>query len=251
MLPFAPLAVIAFVFYNYFYEVKFTRPPNTYLRNMRLLQTIMQVTGDAFEVQYYLIEHFLYWKSKEKTLFTLNVCFIACLCMLPLIVIPLRYLIVAGMWGLTGLSSPFFMAVGKSLLQVGLEYGIVLERFAPAYIDGVLWKVEMVYIPRVQAVLRWVPYVCRYIPTAQQYSDSVDRRKGSQQPALGLDRGSWVIQSVSQNTSVDNAPNMFSGRKMNQDDANAVPSFASAPNLSDDEAEETNLDAEPDKDFEA
>ena len=30
-----------FIFYNYFYEVKFKRPPNTYMRNMRLLQTIM------------------------------------------------------------------------------------------------------------------------------------------------------------------------------------------------------------------
>ena len=166
LLPFSPLLVIFFIFHNYFYEVKFRRPPNTYIRNMRLLQTIMQVTGDAFEVQYYVIEHFLYWKSKEKTLFTLNMCFFAILAMLPLIIIPLRYLIVAGMWGLTCSSSPFFMAIGKSLLQVGLEYGIVLERFAPAYIDGVLWKIEMVYIPRVQAFLRWVPYVSRYIPSA-------------------------------------------------------------------------------------
>lgn len=50
LVPFAPLLVILFIFYNYFYEVKFKRPPNTYLRNIRLLQSIMQLTGDAIEV---------------------------------------------------------------------------------------------------------------------------------------------------------------------------------------------------------
>lgn len=108
LLPFAPLLAMLFIFYNYFYEIKFKRPPNTYVRNMRLLQTIMQLAGDSFEVLYYIIEHFLYWKSKEKTLFTLNLCFLAFLGMLPVILIPLRYLIVAGMWGLVSLSSPFF-----------------------------------------------------------------------------------------------------------------------------------------------
>lgn len=107
------------------------------------------MTGDAFEVQYYLIEHFLYWKSKEKTLFTLNLCFLAFLGMLPVIFIPLRYVAVAGMWGLASLSSPFFMAVFKSLLQVALEYGVVLERVVPVYIESLMWKMEMVYIPRV------------------------------------------------------------------------------------------------------
>lgn len=58
--------------------------------------------------------------------------------MLPLIVIPVRYLMVAGMWGLTSLSSPFCIYVGKSFLEVGLEYAIVMERIAPAYIDKAL-----------------------------------------------------------------------------------------------------------------
>ena len=48
--PLFPLAIILFIFYTYYYEVKFKRPKTTYLRNLRLLQTIMQVTGDAFEV---------------------------------------------------------------------------------------------------------------------------------------------------------------------------------------------------------
>lgn len=114
--PFAPLMAMIFIFYNYFYEIKFKKPPNTYIKNMRLLQSIMQVAGDTFEVQYYIIDNFLYWKSKEKTLFTLNACFGAFIGMLPLIVIPLRYLIVAGMWFIVSLSSPFFLAVFKSLL---------------------------------------------------------------------------------------------------------------------------------------
>lgn len=50
MIPLFPLAIILFIFYAYYYEVKFKRPKTTYVRNLRLLQTIMQVTGDAFEV---------------------------------------------------------------------------------------------------------------------------------------------------------------------------------------------------------
>jgi hypothetical protein len=164
------------IFYNYFYEVKFKRPPNTYLKNMRFLQTVMQVGGDAFEVQYYIIEHFLFWKSKEKTLLTLNLCFLSFCCQLPLIFVPLRYLLVAGLWGLVSLSSPFCMAVAKSLIQVALEYGVVLERVLPSYIEGALVRIESVYIPRIQAILRWVPYINKYIPDAQSYRESIERR---------------------------------------------------------------------------
>ena len=90
--------------------------------------------------------------------------------MLPVMVIPLsalRYIIVAGMWGLTALSSPFFMTYGKSLLQILMEYGLVLERIAPAYIEYAILKIENEYIPRLHAFLRWIPYVSRYIPSIQ------------------------------------------------------------------------------------
>jgi len=48
--PCFPILVILFIFYNYYYEVKFTRPKSTYKRNMKLIQMIMQTTGDSFEV---------------------------------------------------------------------------------------------------------------------------------------------------------------------------------------------------------
>ena len=203
-MPFAPLGVMMMIFYIYFYEVKFRRPPNTYMRNMRLLQTVMQVGGDTFEVMYYVIEHFVFWKSKEKTLFTLNLCFLAFLGMLPIIVIPLRYLAVVGLWGLVSLSSPFCMAVAKSVIQVALEYGAVLERVLPGYIEGALVRIETVYIPRVQAVLRWVPYISKYIPDADAYRDAIERRKGGRRQrepeyaaSFAPDRSTWVAGNQS------------------------------------------------------
>lgn len=76
----------------------------------------MQVTGDIFEVWYYVIEHFFYWKSKDKTLYTLNMCVMVSLGLLPVLVIPLRYFVVVAMWSITALNSPFTMAVFKSLV---------------------------------------------------------------------------------------------------------------------------------------
>ena len=49
LLPFVPLLLIAFIFYNHFYEREFKRPPNTYVRNMKLVQAIMSLTGDVFD----------------------------------------------------------------------------------------------------------------------------------------------------------------------------------------------------------
>jgi hypothetical protein len=111
-----PLGVIVWIFYNYYYEVKFKRPSTSYMRNFRMLQTIMQVTGDLFEVVYHVLENFFFWHSKEKTLFTLNILAGASLGAIPLMFIPFRYIIAAGLWGIVSLSSPFFCAVFKSLL---------------------------------------------------------------------------------------------------------------------------------------
>jgi hypothetical protein len=129
----APIGVILFIFYNYYYEREFKRPKNTYIRNIKLVQAIMSLTGDVFDFQYFFIENCLYWKNPEKTLFMLNSMLVAFVGMLPLLFIPLRYVIVAGMWGLTSLSSPFFVAVGQAIIQLMLEYGIVFERMAPIY----------------------------------------------------------------------------------------------------------------------
>ena len=49
MLPLIPLAVIIFIQYNYFYEREFKRPKNTYVRNIKLVQALMSLTGDIFD----------------------------------------------------------------------------------------------------------------------------------------------------------------------------------------------------------
>ena len=50
LMPLYPIIVILFIFYTYYYEIKFKRPQANYHRNIRLIQSIMQVTVDIFEV---------------------------------------------------------------------------------------------------------------------------------------------------------------------------------------------------------
>mmetsp|Transcript_7459 Transcript_7459/g.12609 ORF Transcript_7459/g.12609 Transcript_7459/m.12609 type:complete len:500 (-) Transcript_7459:99-1598(-) len=162
--PLLPILVILFIFHNYYYEVKFERPKTTYVRNMKLVQAIMTFTGDSIEVQYYVLENFFYWKNKESTLFTLNACLLGVLGLVPLWLIPLRYFIVLGIWGGVGAQSPFFMAIARSLLELALEYGIILETFLPSYMNDLHYRVEFVYIPRLVRVWRWLPLLNRLIP---------------------------------------------------------------------------------------
>ena len=72
MLPLLPIGVILFIFYNFYYEIEFKRPKETYVKNIKLVQALMSLTGDLFDFQYYIIENFFYWKSKERTLYMLN-----------------------------------------------------------------------------------------------------------------------------------------------------------------------------------
>lgn len=152
-----------FIFYNYYYRREFKKPPNTYVRNIKLVQMIMSMTGDTIDFIYYLIENCLFWKSPEKTLMTLNGCLLVFLGMLPILVIPLRYLIVVGMWGAMAQNSPFLCALSASMLQIGIEYGIVFERKAPIIMTKVHWKLVNVYIPRIKYIISWVPYLNRYV----------------------------------------------------------------------------------------
>ena len=99
LLPLAPLGVILLIFYNFFYQVKFTRPKINYMRNMKLIQAIMGLTGDMIDQQFSFMENFIFWKNKEKTLVTLNVCFFLVAAMIPLWIIPIRYFVVVGLWG--------------------------------------------------------------------------------------------------------------------------------------------------------
>jgi hypothetical protein len=110
LIPFAPLGVIIFIFYNHFYEVDFKKPKSSIIRNTKLVQAIMGLTGDVFEVQYYIIENCFYWKSKEKTLLMLNLMLLAFFGTLPLIFIPIRYFVVLGLWGIVSMSSPYCVA---------------------------------------------------------------------------------------------------------------------------------------------
>lgn len=48
---------------------------------------------------------------------------------------------------------------------MALEYGIVLERFLPTYMNNLMIKFDSVYIPRIVYILSWVPVVNRYLPT--------------------------------------------------------------------------------------
>ena len=123
----------------------------------------MQYTGDFFEVLYYVFENFFFWKSKEKTLLTLNLCLIIFIALIPLWIIPLRYLVVAGLWLSVSLSSPFCVAVGRSILLLSIEYGIVIERMVPTYMNDLFERIDKVYIPRAQRIMRWIPILNRYV----------------------------------------------------------------------------------------
>lgn len=114
--PLIPVGVIIFIFHNYYYEVKFKRPKSTYVRNMKLIQAIMSITGDAFEMQHYILDNFFYWKNKEKTLLTLNVCLAQIILLVPLMFFPVRYVIILLLWGIVSLSSPFCVACGQAII---------------------------------------------------------------------------------------------------------------------------------------
>ena len=49
LIVFVPILVIIFIFYNYYYEREFKRPKNTYIRNIKLVQALMTLTGDLFD----------------------------------------------------------------------------------------------------------------------------------------------------------------------------------------------------------
>ena len=115
-IPLIPVAVIFFIFHNYYYEAKFKRPKSTYMRNMKMIQGIMTIVSDAFEMQHYFLDNYFYWKSKEKTLFTLNICLIQVILLVPMMFFPIRYVVVLLLWGIVSLSSPFCVACGQAIV---------------------------------------------------------------------------------------------------------------------------------------
>ena len=109
----------------------------------------MQLTGDMFEVQYYILDNFFFWKNKEKTLLTQNILLGVSFASIPIIFIPFRFIILIGIWGAVGMNSPFFVAVLKSFIQILLEYGLVIERSLPNYMEKFNYNLEYAWIPRV------------------------------------------------------------------------------------------------------
>lgn len=110
------------------------------------------------------MENFFYWNSKEKTLLTLNVCAAGFFGLLPLLLIPLRYIIVIGLWLAVAAHSPCWLALGKALMQIGLEYGIVIERWLPGYMDDLFTRCKYVYIPKILYFISWIPLLNRCLP---------------------------------------------------------------------------------------
>ena len=95
----------------------------------------------------------------------LNILLLSSFLALPLVFVPVRYFLVAGLWGAVSLSSPFCVAVRQGLVQLTLEYGIVIERVMPVYMNHIHLKMETVYIPRILWLLRWIPVLNRYLPS--------------------------------------------------------------------------------------
>ena len=118
----------------------------------------MQLTGDVFEIVYYVIDHCFYWKTKEKTLIMLNSCLFGFFISLPLAVVPIRYIFVGALWTTVSLSSPFFIAMRQAFIQIILEYAIVIERVLPFYMT----KINQQALPQIVVVLKWIPVISRY-----------------------------------------------------------------------------------------
>jgi hypothetical protein len=105
----------------------------------------------------------------------LNILLLSVFLAIPLLFIPVRYFLVLGLWATVSLSSPFCVALRQGLVQIVLEYGIVVERVMPVYMNSLHAKLETVYIPRIVWVLSWVPIVNRYLPTQGRSDGSSDK----------------------------------------------------------------------------
>lgn len=66
---------------------------------------------------------------------------------------------VIGLWGAVAIHSPFWVAIGKALVQLALEYGIVLERWLPNYMEGLLYRLEHKYLPKIKYAISWIPFL--------------------------------------------------------------------------------------------
>ena len=121
---------------------------------------------------------------------------------IPVIFVPFRYIVLAGIWGAVGMNSPFFVALMKSFIQILLEYGLVIERSLPNYMEQFNFNLEFVWIPRVQAILRWIPYVRQYVPSLNDYNKQVQSRfeQSTRFSTFAEDKKSLFFQSTRDST---------------------------------------------------
>ena len=83
---------------------------------------------------------------------------------------------------------------------MALEYGIVLERYLPTYMNNLMIKMDAVYIPRLVYILSWVPVVNRYLPTQGGIDNRARlalecQKKSGQQPP-STPRGEYSVHSA-------------------------------------------------------
>jgi hypothetical protein len=119
---FSPLFLVLFIFFNFYRKRVFQRPKPDLVRNMRFLQLFMGQFSDLVATAYEIIENHLYWQAPDKTLLVLKEAV-----KLPLVLglgmyyFPLRYAIVAGLWGASLSFSPFFNTLGRIIADKAIE----------------------------------------------------------------------------------------------------------------------------------
>ena len=97
-----PLCLIAFILTNLQDRNKFPRPANTYVRNMKFVQGLINLISDWIELAYDLIQDYFYWRNQYKTMVMLNCLLVAPFGIWALVlvmpVIPIRHLLAAAVW---------------------------------------------------------------------------------------------------------------------------------------------------------
>ena len=75
----------------------------------------------------------------------------------------------------------------------------MLERYLPGFLESAHDKVELDYIPKIYAFLRWIPFVWNYIPTEEDYLNGVERRTNRNTEGFfsqNRDRAATIVTSM-------------------------------------------------------
>mmetsp|Transcript_35595 Transcript_35595/g.34625 ORF Transcript_35595/g.34625 Transcript_35595/m.34625 type:complete len:85 (-) Transcript_35595:195-449(-) len=83
---------------------------------MRFIQMVMGQSADAIDFFYTLIEHFVFWKSPDKTLILVKTLFrFSLLSAIGLYFFAIRYMLVCILWIISLSNSQFFLTMGLLL----------------------------------------------------------------------------------------------------------------------------------------